>query len=128
VWLALIACTGIWLVAGAAAAFNCIVEKGIDARMKRTAWRPTARGQLSDRQTLIFSAVLGAAGSVEAIFCALAIRDGVIPPTLNLDNPSFDSPINLTPHKAVKKKVRAALSNSFGFGGHNAVAAFRSYP
>ncbi|MEY4583726.1 MAG: Protoheme farnesyltransferase, partial [Pseudomonadota bacterium] len=52
----LLACLGIWLVAGAAAAFNCIVEKGIDAKMKRTAWRPTAKGELSDTQTLIFSA------------------------------------------------------------------------
>lgn len=57
------ACIGIWLVAGAAAAFNCLVEKGIDARMKRTAWRPTARGELSDRQTLLFSAGLCALGS-----------------------------------------------------------------
>ncbi len=70
--------------------------------------------------------LLGAAGSVEAIFCVLAIRDGVIPPTLNLDNPSFDSPINLTPHKAVKKKVRAALSNSFGFGGTNAALVLKA--
>jgi len=61
--LALLACTGIYLVAGAAAAFNCIVEKGIDAKMKRTAWRPTARGELNDWQTLAFSAVLCAAGS-----------------------------------------------------------------
>jgi protoheme IX farnesyltransferase len=58
-----LACVGIWLVAGAAAAFNCLVEKGIDAKMKRTAWRPTARGQLSDRQALIFSAALCAVGS-----------------------------------------------------------------
>jgi len=62
--LALLACTGIWLVAAAAAAFNCIVEKGIDARMKRTAWRPTARGELADWQTLLFSAVLCSAGCV----------------------------------------------------------------
>ena len=62
--LAAIACLGIYLVAGAAAAFNCIVEKGIDAKMKRTAWRPTARGELSDTQTLIFSALLCVAGSV----------------------------------------------------------------
>lgn len=62
--LGLLACLGIWLVAGAAAAFNCIVEKGIDAKMKRTAWRPTAKGELSDTQTLIFSAVLCAIGSV----------------------------------------------------------------
>ncbi|WP_422085096.1 heme o synthase [Variovorax sp.] len=58
-----LACVGIWLVAGAAAAFNCLVEKGIDAKMKRTAWRPTARGQLSDLQALVFSAVLCAVGS-----------------------------------------------------------------
>ncbi|MBX9747883.1 MAG: beta-ketoacyl-ACP synthase II, partial [Hyphomonadaceae bacterium] len=64
--------------------------------------------------------LLGAAGAVEAIFCALAIRDGVIPPTLNLDNPSVESAIDLTPHKAKKRQVKAAMSNSFGFGGTNA--------
>ncbi len=62
--VAAIASFGIWLVAGAAAAFNCLVEKGIDAKMKRTAWRPTAKGELSDVQTGLFSAVLCAAGSV----------------------------------------------------------------
>ena len=62
--LAAIACLGIWLVAAAAAAFNCIVEKGIDAKMKRTAWRATARGELGNTQTLLFSAVLGTSGSV----------------------------------------------------------------
>ena len=61
--LALVAGIGIWLVAGAAAAFNCLVEKGIDAKMKRTAWRPTAKGELSDVQTLAFAAALCAAGS-----------------------------------------------------------------
>ena len=64
VQLALWACVGIWLVAGAAAAFNCLVEKSIDAKMKRTAWRPTAKGELSDRQALVFSGVLCALGSV----------------------------------------------------------------
>ena len=59
----LIACAGIWLVAGAAAAFNCLIEKTIDAKMRRTAWRPTARGQLSDTQALAFSALLCALGS-----------------------------------------------------------------
>ncbi len=63
IWLAAIACFGIWLVAAAAAAFNCIVEQSIDAKMKRTAWRPTASGELSNRQTLLFSAILCAAGS-----------------------------------------------------------------
>ena len=62
--LGLLACVGIWLVAGAAAAFNCIVEQGIDAKMKRTAWRPTAKGQLGNSQTLLFSAVLCSLGSV----------------------------------------------------------------
>jgi protoheme IX farnesyltransferase len=62
--LAAVACLGIWLVAAAAAAFNCIVEKGIDAKMKRTAWRPTARGELGNTQTLLFSAALGIAGSI----------------------------------------------------------------
>lgn len=64
VTLAALACLGIWLVAAAAAAFNCIVEQRIDAKMKRTAWRPTARGELSNTQTLVFSAVLCTAGSV----------------------------------------------------------------
>ncbi len=66
--IGLLACLGIWLVAGAAAAFNCIVEKGIDAKMKRTAWRPTAKGELSDTQTLIFSGVLCAMGSAILFF------------------------------------------------------------
>jgi protoheme IX farnesyltransferase len=57
------ACLGIWLVAGAAAAFNCLVEKTLDAKMRRTAWRPTARGELSDAQALGFSAALCALGS-----------------------------------------------------------------
>ncbi|MEO7241415.1 MAG: heme o synthase [Variovorax sp.] len=60
---AALACLGIWLVAAAAAAFNCLVEKGIDAKMKRTAWRATARGQLSNMQALTFSMLLCAAGS-----------------------------------------------------------------
>ncbi len=69
IWQAAMACLGIWLVAGAAAAFNCLVEKGIDAKMRRTAWRPTARGELSDWQALSFSLVLCAAGSVLLYVC-----------------------------------------------------------
>lgn len=61
---ALLASAGIWLVAGAAAAFNCLVEKKIDATMKRTAWRPTAKGELTDREALAFSALLCGVGSV----------------------------------------------------------------
>jgi heme o synthase len=62
--VALAATVGIWLVAGAAAAFNCLVEQGIDAKMARTSWRPTAKGQLSNTETLIFSAALCTLGSV----------------------------------------------------------------
>ena len=61
--LGLIACLGIWLVAGAAAAFNCLVEKVIDSRMKRTAWRPTAMGEIADHEPALLSLVLGTLGS-----------------------------------------------------------------
>eukprot|EP01037_Dinobryon_pediforme_P006499 gene6499-6568_t len=69
--------------------------------------------------------LLGAAGAVEAIFSILAIRDQIAPPTLNLDNPSTDSKIDLVPHHAKKKKIDVVLSNSFGFGGTNASLVFR---
>ena len=69
--------------------------------------------------------LLGAAGSIEAIFSLLAMRDNIAPPTLNLDNPSVETPINLVPKVAVKKQIDVALSNSFGFGGTNASLIFR---
>ena len=64
--------------------------------------------------------LLGAAGAVEAIFCVLALRDQVAPPTINLDNPAVATKLDLAPNKAVKRKIDVALSNSFGFGGTNA--------
>src|SRR5690242_4715904 len=69
--------------------------------------------------------LLGAAGAVEAIFCLLAMRDSVVPPTLNLDNPSVATAIDLVPHKARQRSVNTVLSNSFGFGGTNASLIFR---
>jgi 3-oxoacyl-[acyl-carrier-protein] synthase II len=69
--------------------------------------------------------LLGAAGAVEAIFCILAIRDQVAPPTLNLDNPSVETPIDLVPHQSRKRDIEVVLSNSFGFGGTNASLIFR---
>jgi 3-oxoacyl-[acyl-carrier-protein] synthase II len=72
--------------------------------------------------------LLGAAGAVEAIFCLLAMRDGVVPPTINLDNPSVGTAIDLVPHKAQQRPVNVALSNSFGFGGTNASLVFRKVP
>jgi 3-oxoacyl-[acyl-carrier-protein] synthase II len=69
--------------------------------------------------------LLGAAGAVEAIFSILAIRDRVAPPTINLDDPSVETPIDLVPHKARQRDIDVVLSNSFGFGGTNASLVFR---
>jgi len=69
--------------------------------------------------------LLGAAGAVEAIFSMLAMRDQVAPPTINLDDPSVETPIDLVPHKARERKIDVVLSNSFGFGGTNASLVFR---
>jgi 3-oxoacyl-[acyl-carrier-protein] synthase II len=69
--------------------------------------------------------LLGAAGAIEAIFCLLAMRDQIVPPTINLDNPSVTTAIDLVPHKARKRKINVVLSNSFGFGGTNASLVFR---
>jgi 3-oxoacyl-[acyl-carrier-protein] synthase II len=71
--------------------------------------------------------LLGAAGAVEAIFSALAIRDQIAPATLNLDNPSVETQIDLVPHKPKKRAIAAVLSNSFGFGGTNATLVFQRH-
>jgi 3-oxoacyl-[acyl-carrier-protein] synthase II len=71
--------------------------------------------------------LLGAAGAVEAIFSILAIRDSIAPPTINLDNPSVETPIDLVPHVARKRDIDTVLSNSFGFGGTNASLIFNRY-
>ena len=68
--------------------------------------------------------LLGAAGAIEAAFTALAIRDQIAPPTINLDNPSVETALDLVPHKAKAMEIRAAMSNSFGFGGTNATLVF----
>jgi len=71
--------------------------------------------------------LLGAAGAIEAAFCCLAIRDQIAPPTINLDNPSVETPIDLVAHKAKPMEINVALSNSFGFGGTNASVIFKKY-
>jgi len=71
--------------------------------------------------------LLGAAGSAEAIFSVLAIRDNIAPPTINLDNPARETAIDLVPHKARERRIDVALSNSFGFGGTNASLVFQRY-
>jgi 3-oxoacyl-[acyl-carrier-protein] synthase II len=72
--------------------------------------------------------LLGAAGAIEAVFSILALRDQIAPPTLNLDNPSVETAIDLAPHHARRRKIDIALSNSFGFGGTNASVIFKSAP
>ena len=69
--------------------------------------------------------LLGAAGAIEAAFSVLAIRDQIAPPTINLDNPSVETQIDLVPNKAKPMKIDVALSNSFGFGGTNASVVFK---
>jgi 3-oxoacyl-[acyl-carrier-protein] synthase II len=69
--------------------------------------------------------LLGAAGAVEAAITALAIKEGIVPPTINYENPDPELDLNYTPNKAVKREIRAALSSSLGFGGHNGILAFK---
>ena len=71
--------------------------------------------------------LLGAAGGIEAAFSVLAVKEGAIPPTINLENPDPDCDLNYTPNKAVKQEVEVAMSNVFGFGGHNASLIFKSF-
>lgn len=83
----------------------------------------SARVSMSSTKSSI-GHLLGAAGAVEAVFSVLAIRDQIVPPTINLDNPSVSTAIDLVPHKAKERPVSAVLSNSFGFGGTNASLIF----
>ena len=71
--------------------------------------------------------MLGAAGAIEAIASVLALRDGVVPPTINLTNPDPELDLNYTPNTAVKADLTIAVSDSLGFGGHNGAVAFRKY-
>jgi 3-oxoacyl-[acyl-carrier-protein] synthase II len=92
--------------------------------VQRLVGNAAARISMSSTKSSI-GHLLGAAGAVEAIFSVLAMRDGVAPPTINLDNPSVETAIDLVPHKAKKRTIEVALSNSFGFGGTNASLLFR---
>ncbi|WP_054008609.1 beta-ketoacyl-ACP synthase II [Cypionkella psychrotolerans] len=92
------------------------IELGAVERMMGDA---AAKATMSSTKSSI-GHLLGAAGAVEAIFCVLAIRDQIAPPTINLDTPAVVSKLDLAPNKAVKRQINVALSNSFGFGGTNA--------
>jgi 3-oxoacyl-[acyl-carrier-protein] synthase II len=88
-------------------------------------WGDAAKGLAMSSTKSAVGHLLGAAGAVEGIFSVLAIRDGVAPPTLNLENPSKESPIDRVPLTAQERKIDVALSNSFGFGGTNASIVFK---
>jgi 3-oxoacyl-[acyl-carrier-protein] synthase II len=92
--------------------------------VQRLVGNEAARLSMSSTKSSI-GHLLGAAGAVEAIFSILAIRDQVAPPTINLDNPSVETSIDLVPHRAKKRPIAVSLSNSFGFGGTNASLVFR---
>jgi 3-oxoacyl-[acyl-carrier-protein] synthase II len=91
-------------------------------------WGDAAKGLAMSSTKSATGHLLGAAGAVEAIFSILAIRDDVAPPTLNLENPSRESPIDRVAKTAQERKIDVALSNSFGFGGTNASVIFRGAP
>ncbi|WP_443747685.1 beta-ketoacyl-ACP synthase II [Asticcacaulis solisilvae] len=93
---------------------------GIELRAIERFWGERAKtGTVSSTKSAV-GHLLGGAGAVEAIFCTLALRDQIVPPTLNLDNPDVETAIDLVPHKAKKMTIRKVMSNSFGFGGTNA--------
>ena len=93
---------------------------GIEAKAVERFLGEAAPGKAMSSTKSAIGHLLGAAGSVEAIFCMLAMRDGIIPPTLNLENPDVETSLNLVPKTAIKREVKVAMSNSFGFGGTNA--------
>jgi 3-oxoacyl-[acyl-carrier-protein] synthase II len=95
------------------------------AAVERVAGNAAAKISMSSTKSSI-GHLLGAAGAVEAIFSVLAIRDQIAPPTINLDNPSVETPIDLVPHQPRKREIKVALSNSFGFGGTNASLVMRA--
>jgi 3-oxoacyl-[acyl-carrier-protein] synthase II len=94
--------------------------------VERLLGNATSRLSMSSTKSAV-GHLLGAAGAVEAIFTVLAIRDQVAPPTINLDNPSVETSIDLVPHNSRSKEIEYALSNSFGFGGTNASLVLRRY-
>jgi 3-oxoacyl-[acyl-carrier-protein] synthase II len=93
------------------------------AAVERLLGNHAANASMSSTKSAI-GHLLGAAGAVEAIFSVLALRDQIAPPTLNLDHPSAQTPIDLVPHQPRPRKIDRVLSNSFGFGGTNASLLF----
>jgi 3-oxoacyl-[acyl-carrier-protein] synthase II len=103
---------------------STLVGDVAETRAIKTVFGADTRVAVSSTKSMI-GHLLGAAGSVEAIFCVLAIRDGVAPPTINLDAPGDECDLDYVPNTAREMKLDAALSNSFGFGGTNGTLVFR---
>ena len=99
-----------------------------ETRAIKTVFGDHAKNGLSISSTKSMTGhLLGGAGAVEMAICALAIRDSIIPPTINLENPGDECDLDYTPNKAREKKVRVAVNNSFGFGGHNATLLVKAF-
>ena len=126
------AAPGVWLVLARAGALLAVVLAARLARdlaaeaVPRDSRAPLLAGAAAATGVALTGSLLplAAGGAVEAAFTCLAIRDQVAPPTVNLDNPSIETPIDLVPHKAKPMTINAAMSNSFGFGGTNATLVF----
>ena len=88
---------------------------------------PLARGVPVSSTKSMTGHMMGATGALEAIFCALVLRDGILPPTMHYQTPDPECDLDVIPNHARELKVDLALSNAFGFGGHNAVLAFRRF-
>ncbi len=101
-------------------------DKGETRAIKRTFGDSAATLAISSTKSCT-GHLLGAAGVVEAIFSILAMRDQVLPPTINLDNPDVECDLDYVPHTALEAKVRVVISNSFGFGGTNASLVFKAF-
>jgi 3-oxoacyl-[acyl-carrier-protein] synthase II len=102
-------------------------DAGETAAIKRVFGAHANQLMVSSTKSMV-GHLLGAAAGIEAIFCALAIRDEMIPPTINYENPDPACDLDYVPNTARPKRIDVALSNSFGFGGHNATLIMRRYP
>src|SRR5438309_6113678 len=98
-----------------------------EARAIKTVFGPRAKSVSISSTKSMTGHLLGGAGAIEMAACALSIRDGVIPPTINLENPDVECDLDFTANVARERKVRVALNNSFGFGGHNATLVAREF-
>jgi 3-oxoacyl-(acyl-carrier-protein) synthase len=98
-----------------------------ETRAIKTAFRDMAYNIPISSTKSMTGHMMGATGALEAVFCVLAIRESIIPPTIHYQTPDPDCDLDYVPNQARQRSVRVAISNAFGFGGHNAVLVFRQY-